>query len=104
MPGAMNRKKTTITLLFLMAAAGYLIRFEGPSNEAAAKSAQVGDPKALEAGKRHLEARCAPRHRAEGKGGEGGAHTLSSERARERSAQDPSEFIPEGSPAALTRA
>jgi len=96
----MNRKKTTITLLFLMAAAGYLIRFEGPSNEAAAKSAQVGDPKALEAGKRHFEARCAACHGADGKGGERGPDIISSERARRRSADDLSELIRKGIPAA----
>src|SRR5262247_3258971 len=100
MPGAMNRKKTIITLLFLMAAAGYLIRFEGPSNEAAAKSAQVGDPKALEAGKRHFEARCAACHGADGKGGERGPDIISSERARRRSANDLSELIRKGIPAA----
>jgi len=100
MPGAMNRKKTTITLLFLMAAAGYLIRFEGPSNEAAAKSAQVGDPKALEAGKRHFEARCAACHGADGKGGERGPDIISSERARRRSADDLSELIRKGIQAA----
>jgi len=96
----MNRKKTTITLLFLMAAAGYLIRFEGPSNEAAAKSAQVGDPKAPEAGKRHFEARCAACHGADGKGGERGPDIISSERARRRSADDLSELIRKGIPAA----
>ena len=96
----MNRKKTIITLLFLMAAAGYLIRFEGPSNEAAAKSAQVGDPKALEAGKRHFEARCAACHGADGKGGERGPDIISSERARRRSANDLSELIRKGIPAA----
>ena len=96
----MNRKKTTITLLFLMAAAGYLIRFEGPSNEAAAKSAQVGDPKALEAGKRHFEARCAACHGADGKGGERGPDIISSERARRRSADDLSELIRKGIQAA----
>src|SRR5215813_2655469 len=100
MPGAMNRKKTTITLLFLMAAAGYLIRFEGPSNEAAAKSAQVGDPKAPETGKRHFEARCAACHGADGKGGERGPDIISSERARRRSADDLSELIRKGIPAA----
>src|SRR5262249_7125956 len=100
MPGAVNRKKTIITLLFLMAAAGYSIRFEGPSNEAAAKSGQVGDPKAPEAGKRHFEARCAACHRADGKGGERGPDIISSERARRRPAHELSELIPKGIPAA----
>src|SRR5215468_12433521 len=100
MPGAMNRKKTTITLLFLMAAAGYLIRFEGPSNEAAAKSAQVGDPKALEAGKRHFEARCAACHGADGKGGERGPDIISSDTARRRPVNELRELIRKGIPAA----
>src|SRR5262249_58210914 len=100
MPGAMNRKKTTITLLFLMAAAGYLIRFEGPSNEAAAKSAQVGDPKAPEAGKRHFEARCAACHGADGKGGERGPDIISSESAPRRPADDLNAIVPKGIPAA----
>jgi PQQ-dependent dehydrogenase (methanol/ethanol family) len=100
MLSVVNRKKTIIMLLFLMAAVGYLIRFEAPSNEAAAKSAQVGDSKATEAGKRHFEARCAACHGADGKGGERGPDIISTERARRRSADDLSELIRKGVPAA----
>src|SRR5215470_3124052 len=96
----MKNKRTIITLLFLMGAAGYLLRFEAPSNEAAAKSAQAGDPTALEAGKRHFEARCAACHGADGKGGERGPDIISTERARRRSADDLSELIRKGVPAA----
>src|SRR5215813_6328348 len=67
---------------------------------AAAKSAQVGDPKAPETGKRHFEARCAACHGADGKGGERGPDIISSERARRRSADDLSELIRKGIPAA----
>jgi PQQ-dependent dehydrogenase (methanol/ethanol family) len=97
---AVNRKKTIITLPFMMAAAVCLIRFETPSNEAAAKGAQVGGPKASEAGKRHFEARCAACHGADGKGGERGPDIISTERARRRSADDLSELIRNGIPAA----
>ncbi|MGE0129487.1 MAG: PQQ-dependent dehydrogenase, methanol/ethanol family [Blastocatellales bacterium] len=96
----MKRKKTIITLLFLLAAAGYLIRFETISNDAAAQSVQAGDPGVIEAGKRHYEARCAACHGADGKGGERGPDIISPERARRRSADDLSELIRKGIPAA----
>src|SRR5262245_34403247 len=97
---SMKNKRTIITLLFLIGAAGHLIRFEAPSNEAAAKSSQAGDPTATEAGKRHFEARCAACHGADGKGGERGPDIISTERARRRSADDLSELIRKGVPAA----
>lgn len=103
MPSAVNKKKTIIALLFLLAAAVYLIRFEMVSNEAAAQSIQAGDPSLpgmIEAGKRHFEARCASCHGADGKGGERGPDIISPERARRRSADELSELIRKGMPAA----
>lgn len=99
MLNAVKRKKTIITLLFLVAV-GYLIRFETTSNEAAAQSLQAGNPRAIEAGKRHFEARCAACHGADGRGGERGPDIISPERARRRSADDLSELIRKGMPAA----
>jgi PQQ-dependent dehydrogenase (methanol/ethanol family) len=94
MLNAMKRKKAIITLLFLMAA-GYLIWFE-----TTAQSLQAGNPGAIEAGKRHFEARCAACHGADGRGGERGPDIISPERARRRSTDDLSELIRKGMPAA----
>jgi PQQ-dependent dehydrogenase (methanol/ethanol family) len=96
----LKNKKAIATLLCLMILAGCLIGFEAPTNEAAAQSSQLGDPKALEVGKRHFEAHCAACHGADGRGGERGPDIISPERARRRSADELSELIRRGMPAA----
>src|SRR5262245_7191155 len=96
----MKRKKLITPLLFLTAAAGYLIWFETTSNVATAQSPQAGNPEVIEAGKRHFEARCAACHGADGKGGERGPDIISSETARRRSANDLAALIRKGVPAA----
>src|SRR5262249_7349627 len=97
---AMKKKKTIITLLFLMASAGYPIWFETTSNEATAQSAQAGDSRAREAGQRHFETHCAACHGADGKGGERGPDIISTEIARRRSVNELGELIRKGIPAA----
>ncbi len=96
----LKRKKAIITLLFLMAFAGYQIWFETTSHKAAAQNPQTGDQKVIDAGKRHFEARCAACHGADGKGGERGPDIISTENSRRRSASDLSELIRKGIPAA----
>ncbi|MGH9852768.1 MAG: PQQ-dependent dehydrogenase, methanol/ethanol family [Blastocatellia bacterium] len=94
------RPRVSITLLFLMVSAGCLAWFEMNANEATAQSLQPADPKALEAGRRHFEAHCAACHGADGRGGERGPDIISPERARRRSADELSELIRKGMPAA----
>ncbi len=96
----LKRKKAIITQLFLMASAGCLIWFEIASNEAAAQRPRSSDPTMVEAGRRHFEAHCAACHGADGKGGERGPDVISTESARGRSADDLSELIRKGIPAA----
>src|SRR5215470_12326723 len=96
----MKKKKTILTLLFLMAFAGQLIWFETASNEATAQSNQAGDSRAREAGKRHFEVRCAACHGADGKGGERGPDIISSDTARRRPVNELRELIRKGIPAA----
>lgn len=94
----LKRNKTIITLLFLTAFAGCLNHFEMISTEAAAQSPRAIDPKLIEAGRRHFEARCAACHGADGKGGERGPDIISSEIARRRSAAELGELIRKGIP------
>src|SRR5215813_2113077 len=96
----MKKKKTILTLLFLMVSAGHLIWFETTSNEVTAQSNQAGDSRAREAGKRHFEVRCAACHGADGKGGERGPDIISSDTARRRPVNELRELIRKGIPAA----
>ncbi len=98
--GASVKRLSLGVILIVLPAAGYLIRFEMMSNEAAAQSVQAVDPGVIEAGKRRFEASCASCHGADGKGGERGPDIISPERARRRSADDLSELIRKGIPAA----
>ncbi|MCG3163957.1 MAG: Outer membrane protein assembly factor BamB [Acidobacteria bacterium] len=95
---SLKKEKTIIALLFLTAFAGCLIHFEMISTEAAAQSPTTIDPKLIEAGRRHFEARCAACHGADGKGGERGPDIISSEIARRRSAAELGELIRKGIP------
>jgi PQQ-dependent dehydrogenase (methanol/ethanol family) len=99
----LKRKKSIVTLLFLLASAGCPIWFEIRSNEATAQSPQAVDskmPEVIEAGRRHFEAHCAACHGADGMGGERGPDMISTETARRRSANDLSELLRKGMPAA----
>ena len=89
-----------ITLLFLAASAGWVVWSETTSHEAAAQGPQAGDPKVIEAGRRHFEAHCAACHGADGRGGERGPDVISTRHARRRSAAELSELIRKGIPAA----
>jgi len=95
----MKRKRTIITLLFLLAAAGYLIQFATAANKAAAQSPQAGAPQAVAAGRRHFEAHCAACHGVDGKGGERGPDIIATSTARRRSADELAELIRKGIPA-----
>jgi len=100
MPGVVKGKKLILTLLFVTASAGHLIGSEMDSKGAAAQSPQAGDPKVIEAGRRHFEAHCAGCHGADGRGGERGPDIISTEQSRRRSANELSELIRRGIPAA----
>lgn len=95
----MKTKKTILTLLLLLAVAGYLIQRATATNKAAAQSPQASDPKAIEAGRQHFEARCAACHGADAKGGERGPDIISTGPARRRSADELAELIRKGIPA-----
>ena len=96
----MKRKKSIITLLFLISAAGCYLWFERISNTVAAQNSGMDEIKAIEAGKHHFEAHCAACHGADGKGGERGPDIISTENGRRRSAAELSELIKKGVPAA----
>jgi PQQ-dependent dehydrogenase (methanol/ethanol family) len=102
MPSILKLKKSVIVLLFLMSFAWCLIRFETITQEAGAiaQRPQAGDPKAIEAGRRHFEAHCAACHGADGKGGERGPNIISTNAARRRTVEGLSEVIRKGVPAA----
>lgn len=93
----LKRKKLIATLLFLMASTVCPTGFEMAANEAASQNPQSVD---LEAGRRHFETRCAACHGADGRGGERGPDVISPERARRRSADELSDLIRRGMPAA----
>src|SRR5262245_57533009 len=93
-------KKSIIVLLSFIIFAWYLIRFEITTLEATAQRPQAGDPKVLEAGRRHFEAHCTACHGADGKGGERGPDIISTNNARRRTVDGLSELIRKGVPAA----